>query len=344
VARKNFKFKPDKFNKQQTNKFQQTGKKENFDKFITHSEEKPANAPYNFVPLNKSVVESDPIPLHDTYFSDRFTGYFDCEMETITPIYIGGSLKEDGKIRIPGSSLRGMVRNLLEIVSWSNFGFFEDKNLYYRSFADVSSLRDEYKERINPEGNKSAEPDYKMKAGYLVRKGFEYFIYPAKKFEKKSRPEAISLVSRSGHKYSEFNYYKLNDGSCIVVSGSMPRKKDWIISPIDKNPENIIQIPEKDIKSYKLDENRADKVRGKDVPNLINLLDKDQEIPCFFIRWTDKNGDERISFGHTGLFRIAYEKSIGEHIPSTHENNRMDFAHAIFGTSESEDKFLFLFN
>ncbi|MFH1962064.1 MAG: RAMP superfamily CRISPR-associated protein, partial [bacterium] len=117
---------------------------------------KEANAPYNFIPLNKSpAVSAEPLPENDKYHDDdRLTGYIDCNLETLTPIYIRGCLTEaevkDGKeakdksdffspnggIRIPGSSLRGMIRTLVEIVSWSKFGFFEDRGLYYRGLAD----------------------------------------------------------------------------------------------------------------------------------------------------------------------------------------------------------------
>ncbi|MCX9011181.1 MAG: TIGR03986 family CRISPR-associated RAMP protein [Candidatus Methanoperedens sp.] len=316
-----------------------------------------AHAPYNFVPLNTSVIDADQILPQDKYHSGRFSGHIDCELETLTPLYVRGTLADDeikkgmeakdksdffspaGKVRIPGSSIRGMVRNLVEIVSWSRFGFFEDKNLYYRSFADISSLRNEYINTINPKDEKTGKSIYKMSAGYLVKIGFEYAIFPAegKQFEKISKSDAMALVKKNGQVYSEFNYYRLHDGRYVIVSGSMPRKKDWIIYKINRTPEKKINIPEIDIRSYEMDENRSDKV-----PNLLELCEKYPEVPCFYIVWKDKNGKHRISFGHTGLFRIAYRKPIREHLPSVHDadnnTNRIDFAHAIFGNTAKESK------
>lgn len=319
---------------------------------IEESNIHPAHAPYNFIPLNLSVVDSDPIVPQDRYHSERFTGHIDCKLETLTSIFIRGCLTEDevnkgteaknksdffspaGKVRIPGSSIRGMVRSIVEIVSWSKFGFFDDKNLYYRSFADKSSVGGEYRNNINPKDEKTGKSNYRMSAGYLVKDGFRYLIYPSegKQFKQISTSEASELVKNNGQVYSEFNYFRLHDGRFIIVSGPMPRKRDWIINKIDKTLEKGIEIPDVDIKNYEMDENRGKNLaKGKKVPNLLESCKKDPEVPCFYMTWTDKKGNFRVSFGHTGLFRIAYKKSIGEHMPPIHLSNKNDFAHAIFG-------------
>ncbi len=308
---------------------------------------KSANAPYNFVPLNRSIVIADPLPKHDKYYnesSDRFTGYIDCTIRTETPVFIGSSITIDefGKqkesadnkfkksdffspagekakhLRIPGSSLRGMVRNLVEIVSWSRFGFFEDRNLYYRSFADTSSLGIEYNKNINPVDEKTGKASYKISAGYIVKKGVKYYIYPAKEkqYDRISTDEASELIKNSGQGYSKFDYYEVDNGKYIVVSGPMPGKKDWIINQIDKDTEKEIKIPEIDIESYRNDITRGDKVY-----NLLDKCENDPIVPCFYFTWTDKNEKKRVSFGHTGLFRIAYEKSIGDHLPAIHHEH-----------------------
>ncbi|MCG2738051.1 MAG: TIGR03986 family CRISPR-associated RAMP protein [Candidatus Methanoperedenaceae archaeon] len=325
---------------------------------IVESDIHPAHAPYNFVPLNLSVVDSDPIVSQDRYHSERFTGHIDCKLETLTPIFIRGCLTEDevkrgieakkksdffspaSKVRIPGSSIRGMVRSLVEVVSWSRFGFFDDKNLYYRSFADKSSVGGEYKNNINPNDEKTGKSNYKMSAGYLVKDGFRYIIYPSegKQFEQIGTSEAKELVKNNGQVYSEFNYFRLHDGRFIIVSGSMPRKRDWRINKIEKTLEKGIEIPEIDIKNYEMDENRGKNLaKGKKVPNLLESCKKDPEVPCFYITWTDQKGNFRVSFGHTGLFRIAYKKSIGEHLPPIHHSNKIDFAHAIFGDTTKDE-------
>lgn len=136
---------------------------------------KPAHAPYNFIPLNEVVVPGQKRPDFTRYYKEdagsglrRFNGYIDCHLETITPLYIRDTYtteelkkKDDdnkdnpdffspaGSIRIPGSSLRGMTRALVEIMSWGKFGFCDKKRrLFFRAVGDKSSLGIHYKYAI----------------------------------------------------------------------------------------------------------------------------------------------------------------------------------------------------
>lgn len=111
-------------------------------------------APYNFVPLSEKVskVAADDLPDHDSYQAKTFSGWFDVTLETKTPLYIRCPLTESEAQRkeaaqkqkrkldfpdfyytesknkpvIPGSSLRGMLRNLVEIISQSKMGDVSD--------------------------------------------------------------------------------------------------------------------------------------------------------------------------------------------------------------------------
>ena len=169
----------------------------------------PATAPYNFIPLNDILVEAPENPEQlkfDTYnhgdnssdVNNRLTGYLEYSLETITPLYIRdiddlaaeikdyengeSNNKKDnpnffapgGKIKIPGSSMRGMTRSLVEIMSWGKFAFFDDKTLYYRGLADKSSLRKEYQRNMSSYNQKTRSSLYKFNAGYLVKKDFYY--------------------------------------------------------------------------------------------------------------------------------------------------------------------------
>lgn len=326
-----------------------------------------ATAPYNFVPLNSTVI-SDNNPLvitgiHDRYdYLRRSTGYIECKLKTLTPIYIRSGLTEEeirakkeakdnsnffspaGQIRIPGSSLRGMIRTLVEIASWSKFGFFEDRNLYFRGFADkCKNLSEDYNSQMKPYDRKSKGSIYKMSAGYMLKEGFKYFICPAEKTDSKNKQfygitkaESFNEIKNIGEKRSDFTYYKLEDGRSIVVSGPMSNKKhDWVINKIDKNIQNRIEIPETDIQNYERDESRDDKV-----PDLLKQCYKDKEVPCFYVEWLDGEGNNRVSFGNTALFRISYQKSIGDHIPINGRKNKekIDFSNAIFGNTFEGEK------
>lgn len=302
----------------------------------------PAHAPYNFVPLNSQVVSipREEIPAFmekenkrkfNTYWKDRKTGWIQLDIETKTPIYIRDTLNQEemqikqksehddkkkkikkryinsdffspgGSFQIPGSSLRGMVRNILEIVSFGKFENSDDQGLYYRGLADRSNLRTEYQQKMSSYDSKGRKPLYKANAGILKKDGMDYYITPTS-----YKPVSIEKREKG---YKPFNFYKKRGGYWIV-SGDMPNKKrDWLILFPEDGTE-LIPISREDVKNYIDDE-----ARGKNVPNLIELAAKHEEVPCFYVTWKDKQGKKRISFGHTVMFRLAYEKSTEEHIP-----------------------------
>jgi len=325
------------------------GKKlEKIDKFGKHKKEvtlkesrPPAHAPYNFIPLNKIVIQAEELPNFDKYHLDRFTGYIDCELETITPVYVRDTIEKEAykqgmesknvsdffspgeKIKIPGSSLRGMVRTLVEIVSWGKFSFFEDKLLHYRGLADKGNLRKEYQNNMSSYNKETRLSTYKFNAGYLIKEGFKYFITPAKVEDGKQFKQV-----EKRNKDEEFVIEEQDDGKYLVISGKMQNKKhDWLINEPDFNVDKI-EIPMEDIEAYKKDENR--KIKSEIDP--LERAEKGKEAPCFYVVWFDKNGKERISFGHTGFFRLAYKKTIADHIPDELKNQDIiDIPEAIFG-------------
>ena len=98
-------------------------------------------APYNFVPVaprvvfptwaNKTPFEGQVEPRddfhpHDRPFEDGISGTLRLEVEALTPIFVRGSNDEerffampDGAMAIPGTSLRGAIRNVFEIATFS---------------------------------------------------------------------------------------------------------------------------------------------------------------------------------------------------------------------------------
>lgn len=124
------------------------------------SPHRTASAPYNFVPLPEKIIpavdNAEDLPGHDKYYQGRHSGYFDVTLTTRSPLYIRGLLpardlsrQEELKNKpeffhtdnehepvIPGSSLRGMLRALLEIVSYSKIQWVSKKRLFFRTMDD----------------------------------------------------------------------------------------------------------------------------------------------------------------------------------------------------------------
>ncbi|MBU1100082.1 MAG: TIGR03986 family CRISPR-associated RAMP protein [Bacteroidetes bacterium] len=327
------------------------------------SKRKAAYAPYNFVPLNSIVVPSefqwDDVPAFDIYHADRYTGYLSLDIITKKPIFIRDTLDKyqleelqkienepelnkihkkweysdfyspGNKPRIPGSSLRGLIRTLVEIMSFGKFvpdRSFEDKRLYFRAMADQSNLKEDYSNY-----GLSAYRVYTMSSGVLYKEGMKYYILDSGAPVPIGVNEAKEMIKGLGEKYNVFNaYFFPAEKKYLVVSGTMKDKKDWIVKCSTENSKKIELSPE-EVGDYINDANRS-----KDVPNVINEAGKKKDgYPVFFSRVKDQNGKDRIIFGHTAMFRVPYKHTIGEHVPENLKGKILDIPEAIFGNENN---------
>lgn len=320
-------------------------------------------APYNFVPLNDTVLQApaaaylaknDKLTLEDKQqaYKDflkgkepKFSGYFDVELTNLTPLYIAGQkgFFFDGKnYCVPGSSLRGCIKNYFKIITNGTLRTGEDpdvtdKILYYRSFASAyHPLRDIYHDEMTK--MKQTETGKKIdvaksEAGFLVREGKEFFICPATLKRIKDERQAQRVT----------NDVEWGNTEVEVYTGPMHGKKHYYCFA---NPRWQIKlsIPEKVMNGYRDDKNR----KGIDLLNNSKLAASDRQkknlrildgaenydyiIPCFFVA-DDKDTVQHFGFGP--LYRIPYKKSIGEHIPKNLKEDKIDFAAALFGNKEA---------
>ncbi|MCI0501435.1 MAG: RAMP superfamily CRISPR-associated protein, partial [Epsilonproteobacteria bacterium] len=117
-------------------------------------------APYNFVPLNKEVFYpswSEDVS-HDVPFEDGESGEIDITITAKSPIFIRNHsddkekpsvefchfIYENGakEFYIPGSSFKGMVRSVLEIMSFSKIAIDEEKFKKPISVRDMTNQKE----------------------------------------------------------------------------------------------------------------------------------------------------------------------------------------------------------
>ncbi len=188
-----------------------------------------ARAPYNFVPLPEKMVAARTPLDHDLYHEKGLTGWIDCELETCSPTYVRGMLTRtqydsfgqkspdeltiEEKVQmapffsteasnanalptIPGSTLRGMIRALVEIVGYGRMRWVTPSPTFtFRAVAASKDdpLREPYREALGAFGNK-------VKAGYLEQKGDKWFVRPAITPEAEGwPPEAAYLKIKEEH-------------------------------------------------------------------------------------------------------------------------------------------------
>lgn len=100
-------------------------------------------APYNFVPLNPVILPAPAKPDHATPRPDHLCGTLGLRWHAETPLLVGGHDNDQpfclgAGYAIPGASLRGMLRAVLEIASFSRLAFFDDSYFALRDFQHVT--------------------------------------------------------------------------------------------------------------------------------------------------------------------------------------------------------------
>lgn len=116
-------------------------------------ENKVIKAPFNFVPLNERPYLpgwADQIS-HDIPFEDGISGKIKLRITAETPVFIGDEVQEDNtlpcefchildsegnkKYFIPGTSIKGMLRNVLEIISYGKMTQVQNQSFGIRDLS-----------------------------------------------------------------------------------------------------------------------------------------------------------------------------------------------------------------
>ncbi len=348
-----------------------------------------ALAPYNFVELPDQVVQAQPIPDGDRYHPDRHTGKIECLLTTESPLYIRCGLTLDefkqgkeakdlpdffyifDKLKpvIPGSSIRGMLRTLVEISSFSKIDRVSGKQKFF--FRAVAAKRDD------PLANPYKTCLKNVRAGYLVKRNDGWYIRPAKLIDNDSfvwikegtvskdfpdfipmtkadyRPQYIQnvgfgdIVTKNNRRFAR-QISPSPDGQeyigVLVTSGNMAEGSD---DPTSTNRRNhcLVREPNANAELIKINDAAIQDYCGsltdfqKQSPPFkedLGVLENDR---CVFYCQPEQQGGEITLFGQSPNFRIPYSPqkngrtaSAEDFIPeSLKDSKTIDFADAIFG-------------
>ena len=149
-------------------------------------------APYNFVPFeNKtnSPVQKEDLEVHDRIDDSLLSGEISYRMTAVTPIMVDNGKgfffkNEYNQFAIPGSTVRGLLRNNVQILSGSSFdGDIDDYNLMYRNVASGAQKK-EYNDVLGnktiPYGKGSISILQNVRGGAISCKKGKYYIHPTK--------------------------------------------------------------------------------------------------------------------------------------------------------------------
>lgn len=324
-----------------------------------------ATAPYNFVALPEKIL---PAPPERT---ELFSGEILLELEALTPLFIGGNGSKTfapvDKPIIPGSSLRGMFKNIFKIVTCGAFRGrtdnqkkgedFNDEHIYFRclmasknSPAWMSDLNKLYNGRMvgtwRGKDGKS-RPVKNARPGFLIRTNDnKFFIAPSLVGDNKNNREPIRNFRTDDTKNSRVEWR----GAKAYIFTGFQKNKQFIrftkIDYVDWCREHWIALPDDVQTSYEHDRNRRgvnlfkdegilkraeiEKLTGKTLPDVKSL------IPCHYL----EEGEQVTAFGHGQCFRIPYQNRIGDAVKIS-GNDALDFADVVFGNQELASRVCF---
>lgn len=343
------------------------------------------------------VLLDERLPPHNRYIEGRHSGYFEVTLTTETPLYIRAPLtldefsqrqsedqpsnfREQAKNKpdffytnsqtrlpvIPGSSLRGMLRNLVEIVGYGKMQWVTQKRLFFRT-VDNSAIGTHYRNRM---GND------KIEAGFLRRTDTGYAIVVCRHLRVHREqlgganganlytPQNRTKIPKWGvnpnqpsqyksvwvfpnGKFVETIYYDDSQEGTIpgilVITGDVPGKKKEFVFLLDSTED--IEVPQEMLDRFN-DDDQITQYQQKAFPTdkpspnarkrngMLQESPSDPGEPVFFLR---ENGT--LTFlGRAGMFRLPYHQSPYDLIPT--ELRRpldIDWAEAMFGYVKGDE-------
>jgi len=330
------------------------------------------------------------------------TGYFDVTLTTKSPLYVRGMLTrtefdqdEQGKDRngrpvrngvtriedrlknkddffhtgdatrpiIPGSSLRGMLRSLVEIVSYGKVSRVSDKKLFFRTMDD-SAVGDHYRGRMSD----------RVETGFLFRKGRQYSIRKcsmARVFRDDINTDLYETVGsdkiprwesnlnnqvqyrpvwvpldESGDRVREISAEEVEgwvEGR-QVITGNIPKKKKEFVFLLPHADAEEVVVPETIIQRFH-DNDQLTAWQEKEFPSnkprseyreRDGWLGKNPDEygePIFFLR----ENDQLTFIGRARMFRLPYvQRPLDLVRELLRDVKTVDFADAMFGYVEKK--------
>ena len=181
------------------------------------NKKKYVGAPYNFVSFSQKVYsyKDEDLHAHNEVSEKLHSGEISYQITAKTPIFVDDGKKNfyknaNGNYAIPGSTIRGLIRNNVQILGLSSFwDDIDDYAIMYRNVANLKGTNfDEYNTRLGADTvtitvgkkdkNKSISILKNVKAGYIKQENGHFFIYQ-------------TCIDHIKKEYKDMNYYVLSE-------------------------------------------------------------------------------------------------------------------------------------
>lgn len=270
-----------------------------------------ATAPYNFIPVSDRIV----CAAQDN--EKLFSGTINCSLKALSPIFIGGISKNsqgssgdiphhdflrvnNNECIIPGASIKGMLRNIVETISCSSMSNVSDDKIFYRR---VNVNKCPYKDHYPPVDRETHKPKG-YQGGFLKLENGEYIL-------EKANVEQI---------------YSDTDKDNVLITGPLPGKSrcNYYSFTEQKNPQRF-KI-EKSVFDDFINQMRNVVPQENNWESENHKLTNGEGVKVFYT--LDLNNKQRVdAIGFCVYFRRAYDKTPYQLI----RNNINDFSKTLFG-------------
>jgi len=324
-------------------------------------------APFNFVPLNKKVFFPDWAEKvsHDIPFSDGESGVIDITITAKSPIFIRDHEKQEefcqykGQYYIPSTSVKGMIRNVLEIMSFGKIPIDTKLHSKTMSIRDMTN-RKELVGTANGCGflkqdtnNKWFIEDYgkPRTIGYISKQNKTIknstincnFETAEKKYGENTLYQRVSVKSTIKDLYNRDNkkigtkrvaeIFGTKENAYLIFTGGIDGKKNEFVFA-DSDRVSNIYLEDNVVEKFKKVYFESDSIDGNFWKHNWN---PDIGIPVFYI----KNKNQKITdIGLSQLFKLAYNHTINDatnqieeyiDVENDKKDIKLDLAQTIFG-------------
>jgi CRISPR-associated protein (TIGR03986 family) len=345
----------------------------------------------------EAYPSADDLPRHHHFDPDLHSGYFTVRLETKTPLYIRGMLTRaetranntqrqqgndalhqtsaffsyDGETPvIPGSTLRGMIRSLVEIITFGKIHFVSDNKLVYRAIFYQDALANTYR-NITTDVIGSKEyfyPSRLMHGGYLQKGDSEsgWVIQPAIRHHGESivlvdRKQVVDIGIKEKPSLRTYNVGVQPARQRVVHTGKQGvqlhiARTDGIHKQLENGYEPATLLISSTVGKiggknsnrtwypaiYAMDNDAEpipisqriwnDFIKDRDINRGIANRRLDREGDVLFYLNNDNDNEELKFFGPTMFFRIPYDNSILDLTFDDFDADEcIDYADAMFG-------------
>lgn len=316
-------------------------------------------SPYNFVPINSHVFYPDWADLasQDLPFEDGKDVVINVKLENVSPLFTrDGEIKElsshiigEGGERhyfIPATTIKGMLREIVEIMTFGKMQEGKDYQNRYFGYRDVArqtgtKQNADYMNKVS-----------RGKPGWLSKDGEHYFFTPClASLEKIKTDEVLELfpsyksdpsIWKSNVSVEKDDIYpaypeieKDGDYYRIVCTGKMNDKKYELLFPsAEVEP---LKLDEETVQAFfTMYESTPGFAAAKDGDGCFrSALEKGRRIPVFLLELECG----KTTLGLSRMFKLPFKYNVRQQVEvlQASDPTRRDFAETLFGYASKDD-------